>query len=123
MGVYQLTPAWSLSGTFVASPGNDVTYPVCKYLVAGQVVSLYGQRNADRLPGYCRLDVGATFEKPPKEGHRFHHRWNFSIYNVLARENPYIITFETNPNDATRTQSLQTALFRMVPSVTYNFNF
>lgn len=123
MGVYQLTPAWSLSGTFVASPGNAVTYPVCKYLVAGQVVSLYCQRNADRLPGYCRLDAGATFEKPSKEGHRFHYRWNFFIYNVLARENPYIITFETNLNDATRTKSLQTALFRMVPSMTYNSNF
>ena len=123
VGVYQLSPAWSLSGTFVASTGNAVTFPVGKYLVAGQVVSLYGQRNADRLPGYRRLDVGATLEKPQKEGHRFHHSWNFSIYNVLGRENPYSITFETNPNDATRTQALQTALFRMVPSVTYNFNF
>ncbi|MBU6121315.1 TonB-dependent receptor [Hymenobacter siberiensis] len=123
VGVYQLSPAWSLSGTFVASTGNAVTFPVGKYLVAGQVVSLYGQRNADRLPGYRRLDVGATLEKPQKEGHRFHHSWNFSIYNVLGRENPYSITFETNPNDASRTQALQTALFRMVPSATYNFNF
>ena len=123
VGVYQLTPTWSLSSTFVASTGNAVTYPVGKYYVAGQAVSLYGLRNADRLPGYRRLDIGATLEKPQRAGRRFHHSWNFSIYNVLGRENPYSITFETVPTDPSRTQALQTALFRMVPSATYNFNF
>ncbi|MCC2548593.1 TonB-dependent receptor [Hymenobacter sp. BT175] len=123
VGVYELTPKWSLSGTFVASTGNAVTYPVGKYQALGQTVSLYGLRNADRLPYYQRLDIGATFEKPRAEGKRFQHSWNFSVYNVLGRQNPYIITFETVPDDATRTQALQTALFRMIPSATYNFNF
>ncbi|MBO2009706.1 TonB-dependent receptor [Hymenobacter negativus] len=123
VAVYELNPKWSFSGTFVASTGNAVTFPVGKYYVAGQAVSLYGQRNADRLPGYRRLDIGATLEKPQQEGKRFHHSWNFSIYNVLGRENPYSITFQTVPGDATRTEALQTALFRMVPSATYNFQF
>ncbi|MBF9141944.1 TonB-dependent receptor [Hymenobacter sp. BT439] len=123
VGVYELTPKWSLSGTFVASTGNAVTYPVGKYQALGQTASLYGLRNADRLPYYQRLDLGATFEKPQQPGKRFHHSWNFSIYNVLGRQNPYTITFETVPDDATRTQALQTALFRMIPSATYNFNF
>ncbi|MBF9224225.1 TonB-dependent receptor [Hymenobacter sp. BT662] len=123
VAVYQLTPKWSLSGTFVASTGSAVTYPVGKYQALGQVVSLYSLRNADRLPHYQRLDLGATLEKPQQEGKRFHSSWNFSIYNVLGRENPYIITFETVPDDPTRTQALQTALFKMIPSATYNFNF
>jgi hypothetical protein len=42
---------------------------------------------------------------------------------VLGRENPYSITFQTVPGDATRTEALQTALFKMVPSATYNFEF
>ena len=123
VAVYQLTKKWALSGTFLASTGNAVTYPVGKYVVAGQVVSLYGLRNADRLPSYRRLDLGATYEKPGQEGHRFHSSWAFSIYNVTGRENPYSIRFETDPNDASRTQAVQTALFRMVPSATYNFSF
>ena len=123
VAVYQLTPKWSLSGSFVASTGSPVTYPVGKYQVLGQVVSLYGQRNADRLPGYRRLDLGATYEKPRQEGQRFHHSWNFSIYNALGRENPYLIDFQTVPDDPTRTQAEQVALFRMVPSATYNFSF
>jgi hypothetical protein len=123
VAIYQLNKKWSFSGTFLASTGNAVTYPVGKYVVAGQVVNLYGLRNADRLPSYRRLDLGATYEKPSQEGHRFHSSWAFSIYNVTGRENPYSIRFETNPNDASRTQAVQTALFRMVPSATYNFSF
>ncbi len=123
VAVYQLTPRWSLSGTFVASTGNAVTYPVGKTFVAGQTVSVYGPRNADRLPAYRRLDVGATYEKPRPAGRRFHGSWNFSVYNALGRQNPFLITFETVPDDPTRTQAVSTALFRFVPSATYNFNF
>jgi hypothetical protein len=123
VGIYQLNSKWSFSGTFLASTGNAVTFPVGKYAVAGQVVSLYGLRNADRLPGYRRLDLGATYEKPHQEGHRFHSSWSFSIYNALGRENPYSISFRADPNDATRTQAVQTALFRTIPSATYNFSF
>ncbi len=123
VAIYQLSPKWSLSGTIVASTGNAVTYPTGKYSVAGQTVSLYGARNGDRLPSYQRLDLGATYEKPHQEGNRWHSSWNFSIYNVLGRENPYTITFQTDPSDATKTQALQTALFRMIPSATYNFSF
>ena len=123
VAIYQLNKKWSFSGTFLASTGNAVTYPAGKYQVAGQVVNLYSLRNADRLPSYRRLDLGATYEKPGQEGRRFHSSWAFSIYNVTGRENPYSIRFETDPNDASRTQAVQTALFRMVPSATYNFSF
>jgi len=123
VAIYQLNKKWTFSGTFLYSTGNAVTYPAGKYLVAGQVVNLYSLRNADRLPSYRRLDLGATYEKPGQEGHRFHSSWSFSIYNALGRENPYSIRFETDPNDATRTQAVQVALFRMIPSATYNFSF
>jgi len=123
VAIYQLNSRWSLSGTFLASTGNAATFPVGKYEVAGQVVSLYGLRNADRLPSYRRLDLGATYEKPHQEDHRFHSSWSFSVYNALGRENPYSIRFQPDPNDATRTQAVQTALFRTIPSATYNFSF
>ncbi len=123
VGIYQATPKWSFSATFLWSTGQAVTFPVGKYVVAGQVVSLYGLRNADRLPYYQRLDLGATYEKPHQEGHRFHSSWSFSVYNALARENPYSVRFQPDPNDVTRTQAVQTALFKIVPSATYNFSF
>ena len=123
VGIYQFSPKWSFSATFLWSSGQAVTFPVGKYAVAGQVISLYGQRNADRLPYYQRLDLGATYEKPHQESHRFHSSWSFSVYNALARENPYSVRFEPVPTDATRTQAVQTALFKIIPSATYNFSF
>lgn len=123
MGIYQLNPKWSFSGTFVTSTGGAVTYPVGKYPVAGQAVNYYGPRNADRLPFYQRLDLGATYEKPGQEGRRFRSSWAFSIYNVLGRDNPYSLRFQPDPNDATKTQAVQTSLFRQIPSATYNFSF
>ena len=122
VAVYQLRPTWSLAGTFVASTGSAVTYPVGRYAVDGQAVALYGARNADRLPAYTRLDVGATWDRP-RPGRRFQGSWNFSVYNLLGRENPYTIRFEAVPDDPARTQAVQTALFRWVPSATYNFTF
>ena len=46
-----------------------------------------------------------------------------SLYNAYGRENAYTITFQEDPNDPTKTQAVQTTLFRWVPSITYNFKF
>ena len=123
VAIYQLNPKWSFSGTFVTSTGNAVTFPVGKYQIGGQIVSYFGLRNADRMPFYQRLDLGATYEKPHQEGHRFHSSWTFSVYNALGRENAYSIRFEADPNDPSRTRAVQTALFKFIPSATYNFSF
>jgi hypothetical protein len=121
VGIYQLTPKWSLSGVFVYNTGNAVTFPTGKYNLGGQTVYQYAQRNANRMPANHRLDFSATYEKQ-KRG-RFQSSWNFSLYNVYGRENAYIISFQDDSDDATKTQALQTSLFRWVPSITYNFKF
>ncbi|MDO7849767.1 TonB-dependent receptor [Hymenobacter sp. M29] len=123
VAIYQFNPKWSFSGTFVTSTGNAVTFPVGKYQIGNQLVSYFGKRNADRMPFYQRLDLGATYEKPHQEGHRFHSSWTFSVYNALGRENAYSIRFEADPNDPSRTRAVQTALFKFIPSATYNFSF
>ena len=48
---------------------------------------------------------------------------NFSLYNVYGRENAFQINFQDDPKDLSRTQIIQTSLFRWVPSVTYQFKF
>jgi hypothetical protein len=49
--------------------------------------------------------------------------WTFSVYNAYDRLNAYTITFREDPNDATQTQAVKTALFGIIPSVTFNFKF
>ena len=121
VGIYEMSPKWTFSATWVYYTGNAVTFPSGKYEVAGQVINYYTERNGYRMPAYHRLDLGATWQR--KKTAKFESSWNFSVYNAYARENAYSITFQTDPNDATRTQAVQTTLFRIVPAITYNFKF
>ncbi|MFM1971124.1 MAG: hypothetical protein RL731_946 [Bacteroidota bacterium] len=121
VGIYDLNDRWSISGVFVYNTGDAVTYPTGKYNLQGQTLYQYAARNANRMPAYHRLDFSATYEKNKTK--RMHGSWNFSLYNVYGRENAYRISFKDDPNDPTRTQIIRTALFKWVPSVTYQFKF
>ncbi|MEO6962459.1 MAG: TonB-dependent receptor [Puia sp.] len=121
VGIYKINKKWTLSADFVYYSGNAVTWPSGKYEVNGQVAFLYQDRNAYRMPSYNRLDFSATLQG--KKTRRFDSNWNFSIYNLYGRENPYSITFQQDPGDPSKTQAIQYALFRWVPSITYNFKF
>jgi hypothetical protein len=121
VGIYDLTKKWNLSTTWTYQTGNAVTYPVGKYTSNNAVTFLYSERNAERFPAYHRLDFGATYMR--KKTDKRESSWTFSIYNAYGRQNAFTIEFREDPKDASKTQALQTALFRWVPSVTYNFKF
>jgi hypothetical protein len=121
VGIYNLTPRWTLSGTFIYNTGNAVTYPTGKYVLNDMVVYQYGNRNADRMPVAHRLDISATYEKPSKR--RYHSSWSFGLYNVYGRLNPYSISFEENKDNPQKIDAVQTSFFQWLPSVTYNFKF
>ncbi len=121
VGIYQANKKWTFSSTFVYYTGNAITQPSGKYSINGQTVFLYTDRNASRMPDYHRLDLGATLLA--KKTEKFESSWTFSIYNAYSRENAFSIDFQEDPNDASKTQAVQTTLFKIVPSVTYNFKF
>lgn len=121
VGIYQASKRWTLSANFVYNTGNAVSFPSGKYNVNNQTVFYYTERNGYRMPAYHRLDFAATLLGRKKK--KWEDSWTFSIYNVYGRENAYTIQFEDIPEDPTKTRAVQTALFRWVPSVTYNFKF
>jgi hypothetical protein len=53
---------------------------------------------------------------------RWESSWNLSVYNAYARENAYSISFKENPETG-QTEAVQLALFKIIPSLTYNFKF
>jgi hypothetical protein len=121
VGVYELNKKWTLSGNFVYYTGNAVSFPSGKYKVDNQVVFYYTERNGYRMPAYHRLDLSAICKLKQKK--RFSSELVFGLYNVYGKENAYVINFRQDPEDASRTQAQQTALFKFVPSVSYNFKF
>ncbi|UII79069.1 TonB-dependent receptor [Flagellimonas sp. CMM7] len=121
-GAYQLNDKWSFGTNAIFQTGRPVTYPNGQYQYEGISIASYSERNADRLPAYYRLDVSATYKPNRRPDKKWKGEWVFGIYNVLNRKNAASISFgqnfETGANEATRT-----AIFGIVPSVTYNFKF
>ncbi len=115
--MYELSPIWNLSATWVYQTGNAVTFPSGKYFVAGQTTWLYTERNGYRMPDYHRLDLGVTAKLYENS------EFVFSLYNAYGRENPYIITFEESEDDPNKTVAVQTALFKWIPSLSWNYKF
>ena len=121
VGIYELNKSWTFSSTWVYNTGNAVTFPTAKYQIDGTTMMYYSSRNANRMPAYHRLDFGATWlVKKTKD---FESSWTFSIYNAYGRDNAYMIRFRNNEQDPTKTEAIQTTLFKFVPSFSYNFKF
>jgi hypothetical protein len=118
---YALSERVKLSGNWIYYTGAAVTFPSGKYEIEGISVPLYSERNGYRMPNYHRLDIGVTIDAKKKK--RFESSWNFSVYNAYARKNAYAISFQQNADNPEKTEAVRTTLFRIVPSVTYNFKF
>ncbi|MDR5590439.1 TonB-dependent receptor [Christiangramia sp. SM2212] len=118
---YKLTQRFSFSANFVYQTGRPITYPTGKYSYDGSDYVLYSDRNQFRIPDYYRLDLSFNLEgnhKLIKLGHSF---WNFSVYNVLGRNNPYSVYFVTKDGQI---QGKQSSIFSVpVPTISYNFQF
>ncbi len=117
--MYKLNEKLSLATSWVYYTGDAVTFPSGKYEVNGEVLPYYTERNGYRMPDYHRIDLGLTWYL--KDKNKFTHNLNFSVYNGYARENAFTITFGPDEDDPSKTVATQTALFKIVPSITYNF--
>lgn len=118
---YQVNKKWNVSANWVFYTGDAVTFPTGKYVMDNQIVFYYTKRNAYRMPNYHRLDIGATMQLRKK-------KWKsselaFGIYNAYGRENAYTISFRQSKDDPSRTEAVQTSLFKYIPYITYNFRF
>ena len=121
VGIYELSPKWTLSAAWIYYTGNAITYPSGKYQIGGKDVMYYAERNGYRAPAYHRLDLGATLQL--KKTKKFESELAFSLYNAYGRRNAYMIQFQTNEDDPGKTSAYRYALFTYVPSVSWNFKF
>lgn len=125
VATYQLTEKWSLGAEFVYNTGIAYTLPVSKYFIEGNLITEYGAINSYRLAAYNRFDISATHSGNKKK--KLQSSWNFSIYNVYNRKNPFFIynaydgIFLQDPQVTVTAK--QVSLFPIIPSVTWNFSF
>ena len=121
---------WTFSSVFVYATGNSITLPTERYVIGENIYTEFTSRNGFRIDPYHRLDIGATYT--PKKKKKFQSSWNFSIYNVYSRKNPYFIYFALESPEGTdgslvegnlTPKAYQVSIFPILPSVTWNFNF
>jgi hypothetical protein len=121
---YELNKKWKFNSNFVFQTGQPTNYPVGQYEVQGLNVPIYNdnRRNLDRLPTYHRLDISATLKPEKNNKRKWQAEWVFGIYNLYGRQNAASVNFIQNI-ETFRNEAVQTSIFGMVPSVTYNFKF
>jgi hypothetical protein len=121
---YELNKKWKFNSNFVFQTGQPTNYPVGQYEVQGLNVPIYNdnRRNSDRLPTYHRLDISATLKPEKNNKRKWQAEWVFGIYNLYGRQNAASVNFIQNI-ETFRNEAVQTSIFGMVPSVTYNFKF
>ncbi|MFK7924013.1 MAG: TonB-dependent receptor plug domain-containing protein [Bacteroidia bacterium] len=121
---YQLNEFWRLSGTWVYTSGARVTLPIgVQEDITGMRQLIYRERNNGTLPAYHRLDIGAEYIVRPND--KRSPSWNFSVYNLYNRQNPFYLEVQRN---RTNTGGLsyeltQRSLFPFLPSVAYSWHF
>jgi hypothetical protein len=133
---HEFSPSWSAGLVFVYTTGQAVSFPIGSYQVDNQSVPLYSEfRNLNRFPDYHRVDASVTWKNADK-GRKWRGSWNFSIYNIYGRKNPFAYEFRQiynndihfNPNTdgeihSSRPGVVMTYLFTFLPSIAYNFQF
>jgi hypothetical protein len=129
----KFTPRILATASFVMSSGQPLTTPTGKYYFQGEWIPNYGLvRNNYRVPTYHRMDFGVTIKSKEKPSKNFKSSWNFSVYNLYNRENPYAIYFRPISEDdlakyptaiVGNTAAFQTTLFKIIPAITWNFEF
>jgi outer membrane receptor for ferrienterochelin and colicin len=136
VGIYKLNDHITLSSTWVYGTGNAITLPISTYGVEQQTVpgaqqsqtsgswpySLtgdYGKKNSFRMAPYHRMDIGIQFHKKLKRCVR---TFEFSVYNVYSRQNPYFYYIDYDQKSK-KNKLMQASLFPILPSVSWSYKF
>ena len=123
---YKISKRLEVSTMWQYYTGRPITYPAGTYLIGDHVILFFSHRNANRLPDYHRLDLSVTWynknfhDEPNKRKWRSY--WNFSVYNVYARDNAFMMTFKYDENTE-KIDAYQVTLFKIVPAISYHFEF
>jgi hypothetical protein len=119
---YHFSPKINLSAVWVFATGMPTTYPTGRFAVGDEYFPIYSGRNEYRKPNYHRMDLSLNYIPRPNAKKRWQGEWNFSLYNVYNRKNPWTIMLQQNETTGIPYAEMM-YLFGIVPSITYNFKF
>lgn len=120
IGILEGRRGWEFSAMWRYNTGQALTAPSSKYEVNGRTYYYYAERNGYRAPASHRLDLSATHTKRLRHATRI---WSFGIYNAYNRYNPFVIRFVNDEDKPSGTTTKLTAMFGIVPSISYTLKY
>jgi hypothetical protein len=121
---YKASKRIALASNFIFATGNAIPMPEKLFFREDRFnnyLEAYSGMNAFRAENYHRLDVSVNLKNKKGNG-----SWEFGVYNVYFRKNPYNYDVYDKINTKDRTQYVTVSrqwLLPVIPSVTYNFKF
>lgn len=110
---------FNFTTNLVYNTGRPITYPVAYYNFLNINRVFYSERNEFRIPDYLRVDFAATLNGNLKAKKLNHSSFTFTVYNALARKNPYSIFFKVEDGAV---KGYQMSIFgQPIFMLTYNF--
>lgn len=119
---YHLKKRVKMSSNFIFASGNALSFPNGIFFREDRFnnyLEIFSSPNNFRAESYHRLDLAILLETKKAKG-----SWEFSVYNLYNRKNPYNYDLNNNNNNQNRTQNVGITrqwLIPVLPSITYNF--
>lgn len=138
---YDINPRINIGAVFIYATGNSISLPERRWysIQENRLITVWSKRNAYRMDPYHRMDLSLTIDGKetktdinPETGEEIRRNkklissWNFSVYNLYNRANPYFIFFDFSGDPVQGTadfSAFQVSLFPVLPSITWNFKF
>jgi TonB-dependent Receptor Plug Domain/CarboxypepD_reg-like domain len=136
--IFSVNAHVELSATWMFATGTAITFPEAVYYAPSasqlgfwdlnqgkdlDVIIDYGSRNSFRLPAYHRLDLNVKLLKKVKWGETF---WNFGIFNVYNRRNPYFLFLRADYSKDSNSPEIKVrkmSLLPILPEVNFGLKF
>lgn len=119
VGTCHLGKRWSIGATFVVASGTPYTHVDYAYLVSGNLVTEYGEHNAERMNPYMRLDMSLNYDWTTRGSRRS--GINFSVYNLTMHKNDLFYRLKFY-NGHVRYGTFH-FLMPILPSINYYYKF
>lgn len=122
---YDLRPNLLLSANWTYGSGVPTSIPLSRYSYntepgftnTGGMLTDFEERNNYRMAAIHRLDVALRWKRSPRWGKIV---WELGLYNAYSRANPFYVSTVRSRGGY---RLVQRALFPVVPSLSFNFEF
>lgn len=121
IGNYRINHRFSVSLNVTYASGRPFTLPIGRFYYANAPRTLYGDRNAYRIPYYFRSDFSMNIEGNHKIYQKTHNSWVIGVYNLTGRKNAYSVYYISENGNI---KGYKLSIFgNAIPYINFNIRF